>query len=98
MAVDTQFIVVIEMRALSPVHSLLWSNCVLQRAAASLCDDGLMMVPKENASNEVVQSQTNVRSQHTRHRRRSGLAQAERLREGCRYSVPSRGPPPGIIS
>ena len=46
MAVDTQFIVVIEMRALSPVHSLLWSNCVLQRAAASLCDDALMMALK----------------------------------------------------
>ena len=41
------FIVVIEMRALSPARSsLLWSNCVLQRAAASLCDDGLMMAPK----------------------------------------------------
>ena len=41
------FIVVIEMRALSPAHtSLLWSNCVLQRAAASLCDDGLTMAPK----------------------------------------------------
>ena len=56
--------IVIKMRALSPAHSsLLWSNCVLQRAAASLCDDGLMMAPKENASIEVVQS--NVRSQHT---------------------------------
>ena len=40
------FIAVIEMRALSPVHSLLWSNCVLQRAAASLCDDALMMALK----------------------------------------------------
>ena len=41
------FIAVIEMRALSQAHSsLLWSNCVLQRAAASLCDDGLMMAPK----------------------------------------------------
>ena len=40
------FIVVIEMRALSPAHSLLWSNCVLQRAAATLCDDGLMIAPK----------------------------------------------------
>ena len=51
------FIVVIEMRALSPAHtSLLWSNCVLQRAAASLCDDGLMMARKENASIEVAQS------------------------------------------
>ena len=39
--------IVIKMRALSPAHSsLLWSNCVLQRAAASLCDDGLMMAPK----------------------------------------------------
>ena len=37
------FITVIEMRALSPAHSsLLWPNCVLQRAAASLCDDGLI--------------------------------------------------------
>ena len=49
---------VIEIRALSPAHSsLLWSNCVLQRAAAFfLCvgrwlDDGT-----ENASIEVVQS------------------------------------------
>ena len=41
------FIAVIEMRALSQAHSsLLWSNCVLQRAAASLRDDGLMMAPK----------------------------------------------------
>ena len=41
------FIVVIEMRALSPAHSsLLWSNGVLQRAAASLCDDDLIMAPK----------------------------------------------------
>ena len=55
--------IVIKMRALSPAHSsLLWSNCVLQRAAASLCDDGLVMVPNENASVEV---QFNGRSQHT---------------------------------
>ena len=59
---------------------------MLQRTAASLCDDGLM-VPKQSASIEAVQS--NVRSQHTRRRRRAGLAQAERLREGYRYSVPS---------
>ena len=58
------FIVVIEMRALSPAHtSLLWSNCVLQRTTASLCDAGLMMVPNENAPIKVVQF--NVRSQYT---------------------------------
>ena len=40
-------IVAIKMRALSHAHSsLLWSNCVRQRAAASLCDVGLMMAPK----------------------------------------------------
>ena len=37
-------------------------------------------------------------SQHTRHRRRWGLAQAKRLREGYRYSVPSGAQPPGIRS
>ena len=67
---------------------------MLQRTAGSLCDDGLMMVPNVSASIEVVLS--NVRSQHSRHRRRSGLAQAERLREGYRYSVPSGAQPPGI--
>ena len=57
------FIAVIEMRALSPVHSSLLSNCVLQRTTASLCDAGLMMVPNENAPIKVVQF--NVRSQYT---------------------------------
>ena len=39
--------IVIEMRALSPAHSsVLWSNCVLQRAGASWRDDDLMMAPK----------------------------------------------------
>ena len=88
------FIVVIEMRALSPAHSLR-SNCVLQRTTASLCDHGLMMVPKENAS---IEAQSNARSQNTRRRRRWGLAQAERLREGYRYSVPSGAQPSGIRS
>ena len=38
MAIDTH--------SVSPAHSsLLWPNCVLQRAAASLCDGGLMIVP-----------------------------------------------------
>ena len=47
MAIDTHSFIVTEICALSPAHSsLLWSNCVLQRAAASLCDDGLMMAPK----------------------------------------------------
>ena len=40
------FIVVIEMRALSPAHSWLLWNCVLQRTAATFCDDGVMMVSK----------------------------------------------------
>ena len=50
----------------------------------------------KSASIEVVQS--NAISQHTQRRRRSGLAQPERLREGYRYSVPSGGQPPGIRS
>ena len=88
------FIVVIEMRALSPAHSLLlWSNCVLQRAAASLCD-GLMMTPKVLR----LRSSSQMREVNTRRRRKLGLAQAERLREGYRYSVPSGAQPPGIIS
>ena len=63
------FIVVIEMRAHSPAHSsLLWSNCVLQRAAACLCDDGLMMAPKMRRSRS--SSQMREVSQHTRRRRK----------------------------
>ena len=57
----------------------------------SWLDDGT-----KNALIEVVQS--NAISQHTQRRRRSGLAQPERLREGYRYSVPSGGQPPGIRS
>ena len=38
--------IVIEMRALSPAHSWLLWNCVLQRTAATFCDDGVMMVSK----------------------------------------------------
>ena len=56
---------------------------MLKRTAASLGDNGVM-VSKENASIDV---QLHVTSQHTRRCRRSGLAQAERLREGYRYSV-----------
>ena len=51
---------------------------------------------QKNASIEVIQS--TKCEVNTRHRRRSGLAQAERLREGYRYSVPSGGQPPGIRS
>ena len=69
-------------------------RATVQRTAAFLRDDGLM-VPKENASIEV---QSNATSQHTRRRRRWGLAQAERLREGYRYSVPSGAQQPGIRS
>ena len=72
------FFVVIERLSLSPAHSsLLWSNCVIQHAAASLCDDWT-----RNDAIGVVHS--NARSQHTRRRRRLGFAQAERLREGYR--------------
>ena len=79
------FIVDIETRALSPAHSSLsWSNCVLQRAAASLCD-GLMMTPKVLR----LRSSSQMREVNTRRRRKLGLAQAERLREGYRFSVPS---------
>ena len=59
---DRTSFIVIEMRALSPAHSSLFSNCALQLTAASLCDNGLV-VPKRNALIEVVQ--TNMRSQHT---------------------------------
>ena len=66
---------------------------MLQRTAASLCDDGLMMVPKENASIEVVQS--NVRSPHTAPQEvglgsgrafACGLSVLGAVGDGCRYS------------
>ena len=81
-------------------HSLLLSQCVhsVQRtrrfdriACCSVlllpCDDGLMMVPNENASSEAVQS--NVRSQHTAPQG-FGLGSGRAPAEGYRYSVPSR--------
>ena len=87
------FIAVIEMRALSPAHSsVLWSNCVLQRADASWRDDDLMMAPKMLQ----LRYSSKMREVNTRRRRKLGLAQAERLREGYRYSLPSGAQPPGI--
>ena len=64
-------------------NSLLLSKCVhsVQRAAAFLCEVGLMMATK-NASIDVVKS--NARSQYTRRRRRWDLDHTERLREGYR--------------
>ena len=42
--------------------------------------------------------QSNLRTRHTQHLGRCGLAQAEGLRERYRYSVPSGGQPSGIRS
>ena len=89
------FIAVIEMRALSPAHSsVLWSNCVLQRADASWRDDDLMMAPKMLQ----LRYSSKMREVNTRRRRSLGLAQAERLRQGYRCLVPSEAQPAGIRS
>ena len=78
------FIVVIEMRPLSPAHSsLLWSNCVLQRAAA-LCDDGLMMAPKMLR----LRWSSQMREVNTHGAAGGGVwLRPSVLREGYRYSV-----------
>ena len=88
------FIVVIEMCALSPVHSsLLWSNCVLQRAAASLCDDGLM-APKMLR----LRSSSQMRKVNTHGAAGGGVWPRPSVCVGYRYSVPSGAQTPGITS
>ena len=84
------FIVVIEIRALSLLSSAL--VVVIELRVTSYCwfcvmtHDDLMMKPKmlPSCSSSLIVKST--RGQHTRHSRRWGLAQAERLRDSYWYS------------
>ena len=64
---------------------------MLNRAAASLCD-GLIMTPKMLR----LRSSSQMREINIHGAAGGGLAQAERLREGYRCSMPSGAQSPGI--
>ena len=80
------FIVVIEMRALQPIVQHTRSKQILamyqvQLTAATYTKKNVEGRGREGSNIVVIE-----RGQHTRHSRRRALAQAERLRDGYRWS------------